>query len=196
MPSSCRVPICFSLFPDTELSGAEKRHGKTLLLVLACIISNLIHYAVNILLGYEEFSFAGLIINMMPADYFVIPYCVIYLFSPYINRFMENFSERKLLRFLIMAFLCFSVWPFVRCPGSADRFPVVAVSESGRPGFHTARLYRSQFLPALCSRRLLLQGTDRGKAQPYRVASDLFCEFCRDLSYFRIRHESGCCLFL
>ena len=105
--------LFFIIFGYCAFRSRKITWKKPLLLILTVITGNLIHYAVNLLLGYGKFSFADLIFSMTPADYFVVLYCVLYLFSPYINRFLEMLSDRELLRFVIASFLCFSVWSFV-----------------------------------------------------------------------------------
>ena len=56
------------------------------------------------------FSIKELINAILPVNYFIILYAVLYFISPYINRMLDSLSDVDTKRFIIRLFLIFSVW--------------------------------------------------------------------------------------
>lgn len=49
---------------------------------------------------------------LLPQSWFAILYVVVYVFSPFINRFLSALSAKSQRTFLYLAFFLFSVWPY------------------------------------------------------------------------------------
>ncbi|MDE6231723.1 MAG: acyltransferase family protein [Lachnospiraceae bacterium] len=66
-----------------------------------CIIQSMYNGGINI---------RELIVNLIPNDYFVILYCVLFLISPYINRLLDLLDEKELNRLVFRLVVIFGIW--------------------------------------------------------------------------------------
>jgi len=107
------------------LIQTEKRDlRKPLQLVVLVVIYGAVRYLFYLAIGREEFSFSGLIGRMIPNNYFVLLYTVLYLLSPYVNRLIFGLSREEFRKLVAVLFVVFSVYPFL-----ADTFGVVTGRE-------------------------------------------------------------------
>lgn len=60
-----------------------------------------------------NFSIRGLIGALIPANYFVILYIVVFIISPYINLIFEHLDSNKRKQFICTLILLFSVYPTI-----------------------------------------------------------------------------------
>lgn len=60
-----------------------------------------------------NFSIRGLVGALIPANYFVILYIVVFIISPYINLIFEHLDSRKRKLFICTLILLFSVYPTI-----------------------------------------------------------------------------------
>ena len=68
-------------------------------------------------------KFAIQILENSFSQWFVVIYCILYLFIPFINRLLSELSKRELQTLILINFLFFSLWPTI--------FTNVTVSDSG-----------------------------------------------------------------
>ena len=66
-----------------------------------CIIQSMYNGGINI---------RELIVNLIPNDYFIILYCVLFLISPYINRLLDLLDEKELNRLVFRLVVIFGIW--------------------------------------------------------------------------------------
>lgn len=83
---------------------------KPLSLLIQLLIYRLVMHGIELALGSSEFTLEGMLILIMPLDYFLVLYCALYLLSPYLNRLLSLMEDRKLRRFLLLLLLVFSLW--------------------------------------------------------------------------------------
>lgn len=55
----------------------------------------------------------GLIMTLVPSNWFVILYSTLYIISPYINILLEQLSGKQKKKMVIVLFAIFSVWPTI-----------------------------------------------------------------------------------
>lgn len=67
-------------------------------------------YLPGALLG-GSFSLGGLARNLIPTNYFVVLYIVVYLLGPYVNLLLERLDETQLHRLVLLCLVLFSVLP-------------------------------------------------------------------------------------
>ncbi len=83
---------------------------KALQLLVQVIVFQVGLYILRSLTG-NPFSLKGLVLAIIPANYFVILYIVVYLLGPYINLLLKKLTDTQLTRFVLLAFILFSVLP-------------------------------------------------------------------------------------
>lgn len=85
---------------------------KPLALLTQLVVFRLVMHLVELAAGSAEFTGLGLLMVLVPTDYFIVLYCALYLLSPFINRVLALQGGEKLHRFLLLLFLLFSVWNY------------------------------------------------------------------------------------
>ena len=99
----------FYMISAYYLSKSNKRKlSKVVDLIIQVIIFNLMFYIVNILKG-GNLSFKGLFYTLLPANYFVTFYAVIYIISPYINILINKLNKKQFKKLVIIMFIIFSL---------------------------------------------------------------------------------------
>lgn len=68
-------------------------------------------YCLRVLLRVVPFSLKTAITTLLPVNYFVILYCVVYLLSPYINLMVDNLSVRSFRNLMTITICIFAVYP-------------------------------------------------------------------------------------
>lgn len=116
----CAVNL-FMILSGYFLSQNNKRSlGRGLSLVIQVIIFRLSFLFCKAIINKELFSIRSFIHALLPCNYFVILYVVVYLISPLINRAIicihGNKDEKKELNFssiLLFVLFLFSLWPTI-----------------------------------------------------------------------------------
>ena len=86
---------------------------KVLELIVQTIVISDAMYVLSVFLKISPFRLKELLLNSLPTNWFVILYLTLYICSTYLNRICAEMKEKQSARFLLMAFLLFSVWPNV-----------------------------------------------------------------------------------
>lgn len=133
----CAVNLFVLISGYFMCTGSHVDLWKPIGLIVQVIVYNLGIYALQVLYYKQGFQIGGLLSSLIPANYFVILYSVLYILSPYINCFINSMEEKEFSRFLVIVFLLFSV-----CPTLAD----VLCKFAGRDilGISTISMYGSQ----------------------------------------------------
>lgn len=108
--SICAVDIFLIISGYFLCTTQERRIGKIALLIMQLLIFNLFFYIISCIIGANEFSFAKFCFKLIPQDYFVVLYTVLYILSPYINLLLNSLSQKAFRRFLLIVLLTFSVY--------------------------------------------------------------------------------------
>lgn len=111
---------------------------KPIKLLFQVLIFNVGMYFASIFFGVANFSLKGLLVSFLPQNYFVVLYCVVYLFIPYINCLIEQLENNTFNNLIKMLVIVFSVWAFV-----ADF--IVIVANENLIGISTVSAYGSQY---------------------------------------------------
>lgn len=72
-----------------------------------------VFYVFGVLRGHKVFTVSSLISSLLPANYFLILYSVLYIISPYLNLIIKQLNKEQFKRLLIILMLIFSVWTIV-----------------------------------------------------------------------------------
>ena len=81
-------------------------------LLLQLQVLRIVLFCIQLANGSCEFNIEGLILTLVPSDYFIMLYVALILIAPYINKVLNDMSEEKYRRFLLLVFLVFSVWNY------------------------------------------------------------------------------------
>ena len=103
------IAICgvnlFIMISGFFLARTNQRSvGKAIVLLIQVCIFSLVHYVVLVATGREVFSIKGVIGYLIPQNWFVTLYIVLYLISPLLNRAFRNLKSWKVLAGLIFLF--------------------------------------------------------------------------------------------
>lgn len=107
----CAVDV-FILISGYFMCTTNKRNIiKPLQLILQMTIFSTGIYLFKVIFGFRDFALKSLMGALVPANYFVILYVVLYFISPYINLAMEKLSEHKKRQAVIIMAVLFSIYP-------------------------------------------------------------------------------------
>ena len=85
----------FVLITGYFLCTTNKRSvAKPIVLLMQVVFYALVIYVVLILCGVESFSLKHLVGKLIPANWFITLYIVLFLISPYINVVINKFTEK------------------------------------------------------------------------------------------------------
>lgn len=119
-------------------SGGKRsvRLSKIIDLLAMVIVFQLIGLFVRVIFGIQTLSFFNIVKQIIPANYFVILYCVTYLLSPYTNRLICSLNEKSAKNLVMLIFIAFCVLPMI--PDG-----IINLSNSNLNALSTISLYGS-----------------------------------------------------
>lgn len=86
-------------------------------LIVQTVFWNEVFYSISIFMSYADGAqngikelLKGALRSLIPTNYFVVFYVVVYLLAPYINLMLNNLSKAKFRALLITLFAIFSIW--------------------------------------------------------------------------------------
>ena len=82
-------------------------------LFIQVVLFNAAFYVMSIIMGVNTFTLKSCIFNLLPANYFVVLYAVLYLVSPYVNLMLRQLNEETMQNWIYLAVAVFSIWSFV-----------------------------------------------------------------------------------
>lgn len=94
------------------VSANTRRLSKVASLFLQVIIFNVIIYIMSCVFGSSVLSVKGIAGALVPINYFVVLYSVLYIISPYINILFNNLRKKQQTRLVIIVFVVFSLWSY------------------------------------------------------------------------------------
>lgn len=134
----CAVNV-FLVISGYFLCNSNKRNfWKPIELLIQVICIYFLKYIIVDGILENEFNFRGLIVSIIPANYFVILYIVVYLISPYINIIINNLNEKSLNKFILLILCIFSIYPTI-----IDVF--IEITDNNLYGLSSIGLYGSQY---------------------------------------------------
>lgn len=108
----CAVNVFCVISGYFMIKTPKRTIGKALSLLFQVSLINSCFFIFSVATG-NSFSWGGLFYNLVPHNYFVVLYVVMYIVSPYINSIISNLSDAGRKRFLLIAISLFSIWPTV-----------------------------------------------------------------------------------
>lgn len=109
----CGVDL-FMLISGFFMCESKKRTiWRPIELIVQVMIFRAAIYFVKVLVHTVPFSIKTAVLALIPSNYFVILYCVVFLLSPFINTLIEKLSEKNFRTLVLLSILLFSVIPTV-----------------------------------------------------------------------------------
>lgn len=125
--SLCIVSVnCFVLISGYFLITKKSTNiSKIIKLILTLLFYSVILFAISILIGAKSFSLKELLLAIAPflsgRRWFVETYIILFLFAPYLNKFLKYITKKEYQTFLIIYLLFFYIWPtFLPSPPVTD----------------------------------------------------------------------------
>lgn len=110
---ACGVDL-FMLISGYFMSESGKKNlWRPVELIVQVIVFREVLYLARVAMGSVAFSIKTLITTLIPSNYFVILYCVVFILSPFINFLINILSEKSLKTLLFLSFGIFSIYPTI-----------------------------------------------------------------------------------
>lgn len=107
----CAVNVFMLISGYFMCKGKSRDLWKPIELIIQVILINEALYICQKIVSHGSISWGSVIRNLIPANYFVILYCTVYIVSPFINKLIDSLSDRGFRNFVIVMFLLFAVYP-------------------------------------------------------------------------------------
>lgn len=109
----CAVNL-FMLISAYFLSTTNNRKLiKIVELIVQVIVFKIAVYVLTVIGGSATFSLKSFFKCLLPANYFVILYSVVYVVSPYINLLLDKLNRETFKRLVLMLVFIFSIWTII-----------------------------------------------------------------------------------
>lgn len=107
----CAVDVFVAISGYFLIKSQKRTLGKILSLLFQVTLVNSTIYFVSVAFGHTSFNIGDFAFNVVPHNYFVILYLVMYVFSPYVNLLIGGLSNLQRKYFLCLSILLYSVYP-------------------------------------------------------------------------------------
>ena len=87
--------------------------NKPLNLIIEVMFIKLLFFVGGLIIGTSVFTVKGLLYSLIPNNYFIIFYIAVYVISPFLNAFVNTMSSKVRIKFLVVTFVVFSVYPTI-----------------------------------------------------------------------------------
>lgn len=103
---------CFIMISGFFLCRTNERQFRKVAYLFGITIGyNLLLYALCLLTGLDSNSVNLFFVRILPTNYYVALYSVLYLISPLINLAFQQLDSKKFKSTLLMLFILFGIWP-------------------------------------------------------------------------------------
>lgn len=109
----CAVDLFMLISGYFMCESKQRSLWKPLELIVQVIAFREAIYLGRVVLGSTSFSIKSAAGALIPVNYFVILYCVVYMLSPYINIMLDKLSEKSFRILMIISLCLFSVYPTI-----------------------------------------------------------------------------------
>ena len=110
---ACGVDL-FMLISGYFMCESKRRNlWRPIELIVQVMVFSEAMYIARVVLHTVSFSIKTAVLTLLPANYFVILYCVVFLMSPFLNVIIEKISEKSFRIFMLLSVLLFSVAPTI-----------------------------------------------------------------------------------
>ena len=109
--SVCAVNVFVLINGFFDIEHQKRDLMKPVKLIAQVMLFNLAFYLLRVIFGGTALSAKGIIGTLIPANWFIIIYCGLYVISPFINVVLKRLSQRNYKLLLAISICVFSVYP-------------------------------------------------------------------------------------
>ena len=109
----CAVNVFVLINGFFDVENQKRDLMKPLKLIIQVMLFNLAFYVLRVIAGSVAISVKGIIGSLIPANWFIIIYCGLYVISPFINVLLKRLSQGNYILLLILSICVFSVYPML-----------------------------------------------------------------------------------
>ena len=109
----CAVNVFVLINGFFDVEHQKRDLMKPLKLIVQVMLFNLAFYLQRVIAGRTSISVKSIIRVLIPANWFIIIYCGLYVISPFINIVLKRLSQRDYKLLLILSICAFSVYPML-----------------------------------------------------------------------------------
>ena len=111
---SCCAVNCFILISGYFMITNNKRSiSKPLSLYLQLVVFTILGKTMLCILGSYSMGIKNILTCLIPTNYFIVLYLVLYIVSPYLNLILMQLSKKAYTTFILLAVFIFSIYPFL-----------------------------------------------------------------------------------
>ena len=104
------VDLFFIISAYYLASTNQRKLTKIVELIVQVIVFKCAIYLSESIIGFRSFTVKGFLGCLLPINYFVIQYSVVYILSPYFNILIDKLEKKQFKKLMIILLLIFSVW--------------------------------------------------------------------------------------
>lgn len=86
---------------------------KPIFLLISVTIFQLITYILLVIFKFENFTFTTILIKLVPLNWYIMLYNVLYILIPFVNKILEKLNINNNKLYLLLLFVIFSVYPSI-----------------------------------------------------------------------------------
>lgn len=109
----CAVNVFVLINGFFDVENQKRDLMKPLRLIIQVMLFNLAFYVLRVTAGSVALSVKGIIGSLIPANWFIIIYCGLYVISPFVNVLLKRLSQGNYILLLILLICVFSVYPML-----------------------------------------------------------------------------------
>ena len=133
----CAVDLFFIISGYFLTKSYKCNIRKPVELIVQVIIFKVIYNTAKSIATYGSVSVKLVLVSILPTNYFVIFYCVLYIIHPYINVLLDRLSYKDYKRFLLILAVLFLIWPtFVNVLSAFKGDTLAGIDTVGMYGNH------------------------------------------------------------
>ncbi|MGN0240417.1 MAG: acyltransferase [Candidatus Weimeria sp.] len=107
----CAVNVFVLINGFFDVEHQKRDLMKPLKLIVQVMLFNLAYYFLRLIFGSATLSIRGIAGALIPANWFIIIYCGLYVISPYFNTVLKRLSQRGYKLLLAISICTFSLYP-------------------------------------------------------------------------------------
>ena len=108
--SICAVDLFFIISGYFMATSYRRGIRKPIELLVQVSIFQLIGYLLFTTISHGNYAVKSIIGALIPSNYFVIFYCIIFFLSPYINKLFDLLDYKKAKKLIMMLLFLFTIW--------------------------------------------------------------------------------------
>ena len=103
------VDLFFMISGFFLIKSNVRKIRKPVELIIQVILFREFAYVLNTVITHKSLSVKAVIGNLLPNNYFVVFYCILFILSPYINKLLDSITQKQAKRLVVILVVIFSL---------------------------------------------------------------------------------------